>query len=152
MALEEGMKAVHKRTDAFHVFLISRLYSPLWSCMFHKLSNFIFQLSSGSWHWPDTMHEPLFIGISLPLLTRSPWTLRRIPLLVGMEQKLRQVLSLVEADGQNILCQLLRIPRELACMPEDMARRMLQMSGEGKVSAEDNDGRGGEPVVLARAT
>ena len=29
VALEECMKAIHKRTDAFHIFLIPRLYSPL---------------------------------------------------------------------------------------------------------------------------
>jgi hypothetical protein len=97
------------------------------------------------------MHEPLFIGISLPLLTRSPWTLQRMPLLVGMERKLCQVLSLSEADGRDLLCQLLQIPRELACVSEDVARKMLQMSGEGKVSIEDNNGQGGEPVVLATA-
>ena len=57
-----------------------------------------------------------------------------------------------EADGQDILCQLLGMMRELACMLEDVARRMLRMSREGKVPAEDDDGQGGEPVVLARAT
>ncbi len=69
VALKECMKAVHKRMDAFHVFLIPRLYSPLWSHMFHKLSDFIFQLSPGSRHLPDTMHKPLFISISLPPFT-----------------------------------------------------------------------------------
>ncbi len=103
VALEECMKAVHKRTDAFHMFLIPRLHSPLWSRMFHKLSDFVFQFSPGLRHWPDTMHKPLFIGISLPLLTRSLWTLQRMPLLVGMERKLHQVLSLCEADGRDIL-------------------------------------------------
>jgi hypothetical protein len=105
VALEECMKAVHKWTDAFHVFLIPRLYSPLWSCMFHKLSDFVFQLSPGLWHWPDTMHKPLFIGISLPLLTRSPWTLKQMPLLVGMERKLCQVLSSGEADFCANFCK-----------------------------------------------
>jgi hypothetical protein len=107
VALEECMKAVHKRMGAFHVFLIPRLYSSLWSRMFHKLSDLVFQLSPGLRHWPDTMHKPLFIGISLLLLTRSPCTLQRTPLLVGMERKLHQVLSLGEADGQDILRQLL---------------------------------------------
>ncbi len=74
-----------------------------------------------------------------------------MPLLVGMERKLCQVLSLGEADGRDILHQLLQIPRELACVPEDVARRMLRMSGEGKVPAKDDGGRGGETVVLARA-
>jgi hypothetical protein len=87
------------------------------------------------------MHEPLFIGISLPVLTRSPWTLRQMALLVGMEQKLRQVLSSGEADGRDLLHQLLRIPTKLACVSEDVAHKMLRMSGEGKVSIEDNDGQ-----------
>jgi hypothetical protein len=42
--------------------------------------------------------------------------IQRMPLLVGMEQKLRQVLSLGEADGRDLLCQFLQIPRELACV------------------------------------
>jgi hypothetical protein len=50
VVLEECMKAVHKWTDAFHVFLIPRLYSPLWTCMFYELSDFVFQLSPGSQH------------------------------------------------------------------------------------------------------
>ncbi len=70
-ALEECMKAVHKRTDAYLMFLIPWLYSPLWICMFYKLSDFIFQLSPSSQSWPQTIHKPLFIGISLPLLSRS---------------------------------------------------------------------------------
>ena len=107
VALDECMKAVHKQTDAFHVFLIPRLYSPLWSCMFYKLSDFVFHLSPGFRHWPKTMHEPLFVGISLPLISRSPWSLQRTPLLVGLERRLRHVLSTGEAGGRDILCQLL---------------------------------------------
>jgi hypothetical protein len=30
VTLEECAKAIHKPTDAYHVFLIPRLYSPLW--------------------------------------------------------------------------------------------------------------------------
>ncbi len=30
VALEECAKAIHKCTDAYHIFLIPRLYSPLW--------------------------------------------------------------------------------------------------------------------------
>ena len=31
VALEECAKAIHKRTDAYHIFLIPHLYSPLWT-------------------------------------------------------------------------------------------------------------------------
>jgi hypothetical protein len=52
VALEECVKAVHKRTDAIHIFLIPKLYSPLWLQLFYKLSDFVFCLSPGSCYWP----------------------------------------------------------------------------------------------------
>ncbi len=76
VALEECIKAVHKRMDLYYIFLIPRLYSSLWSQMFYKLSDFIFKLAPGSPHWPVNMHEPLFIGISLPLAMVQPWSLQ----------------------------------------------------------------------------
>ncbi len=48
VALEECTKAIHKRTDAYHIFLIPRLYSPLWMRTFYKLSDFVFKLLPGS--------------------------------------------------------------------------------------------------------
>ncbi len=102
ITLEECMKAVHKRMNAFHVFLIPRLYSPLWLRMLYKLSELVFKLSPGSRHWPKSMHKPLFVGILLPLLSRNPWTLQRMPLLVGVERNLHQVLSTGEANGGDI--------------------------------------------------
>ena len=75
VALEECMKAIHKRTDAYHILLIPRLYSPLWLRMLYKVSDVVVKIPPGSRYWPSNLHEPLFMGISLPLLTRSPWTL-----------------------------------------------------------------------------
>jgi hypothetical protein len=86
------------------------------------------------------MHEPLFIGISFPLLTRNPWSLRRTPLLVELERELRQVLRSGEEDGGNLLRKLLRTSRQLASVSEDMARKMLRMSGPGQVPSEENSG------------
>ncbi len=73
-------QGVHKHTDSYHVFLIPRLHSPLWLCMFYKLPNFVLNIPPGSEYWPSSMHKPLFIGISLPMFSRSPWTLRTMPL------------------------------------------------------------------------
>jgi hypothetical protein len=75
VVLEECAKAIHKRMDAYHIFLIPRLYSPFWLQMFYKLSDFVFKLPPGSRHWPSSMQEPFFIGVFLPLLTRNPWSL-----------------------------------------------------------------------------
>ncbi len=138
VALEECMKAVHKRTDAYHIVLIPRLYSPLWLWMFYKLSDCVLKFLAGSHHWPSDMHEPLFVGISFPLLYRNPWTLRRTLLLVGLEQKLQQVLHTGEEDGGNLLRKLLRSPKQLASMPESMASSLLQMPGSRKVAVKEN--------------
>jgi hypothetical protein len=140
VALEECAKAIHKRTDAYHIFLIPRLYSPLWMRLLYKVSDFVFQLPPASPHWPSSMHEPLFIGISFPLLHRNPWSLRRTPLLVELERQLRQVLRAGEEDGGHILRKLLRTSRQLASVPEDVARRMLRMSGAGEVPDQENSG------------
>ncbi len=110
VALEECSKTIHKRTDVYHVFLIPRLYSPLWMWLLHKLSDFVFKLPPGSQHWPSSMHKPLVIGISLPLLTRNPWTLWGTPLLVELEGQLRKVLSSGEEDG-GVFCTNFCEPR-----------------------------------------
>ena len=107
VALEECVKAIHKHTDAYHIFLIPRLYSPLWMRLLYKVSDFVFQLPPASQHWPSSMHEPLLIGISFPLLHRNPWSIRRMSLLVELERQLRQVLRAGEEDGANVLRKLL---------------------------------------------
>jgi hypothetical protein len=84
------------------------------------------------------MHKPLFIGILFPLLNRNPWSLQRMPLLVELEQQLRQVLSTSPEDGGDILRKLLQTLQQLASMLESMARKMLQMPGPGEVPAEEN--------------
>ncbi len=48
---------------------------PLWLRMLYKLSDLVFKLSPGSWHWLNLMRKPLFAGILIPLLSRNPWTL-----------------------------------------------------------------------------
>ena len=98
VALEECSKAIHKRTHAYHVFLIPLLYSPLYMQMLYKLSDFVFKLLPGSWHWPSSTHELLFIGIPLPLLARNPWALQGTSLLAELEGQLRKVLSSGEDD------------------------------------------------------
>ena len=127
VALEEALKAIHKRNDAVHIFVIPRLFSPRWMRLFYKMADFVFKLPLTSPFWPAEMHEPLFIGISLPYSRYPPWSIRGTPLLVDMERELRQMLSTGKGDGRDILRELLRIPSRLACVPEHVARGMLRM-------------------------
>jgi hypothetical protein len=138
VALEECLKAVHKRTDAYHIIVIPRLFSPRWIRLFYKLADFVFHIPPGSPHWPCSAHEPLFVGVSLPLLNKHPWTLQRTPLLVGLERQLCKVQATGESDGGDILCKLLRTPRRLAGMPEGVAREVLRLPGGREVPDKAN--------------
>ena len=57
-----------------------------------------------------------------------------------MERELRIMLAGGEADGGDIVRKLLRIPGRVASMPEDLARKLLQLSGGGSVPPA-GDGR-----------
>jgi hypothetical protein len=63
-----------------------------------------------------------------------------MPLLVDLERQLRQVLGSREEDGGDILRKLLQTPRQMACVLENVARRMLQMPGSRKISGKENSG------------
>lgn len=102
VALEECLRAVHKQTDATHVFVIPRLCTPLWSRLFFKLCDFHFRVPAGSPFWPTGMHEPLWVGISLPFVRHRPWTLRGTPLLVGLARDLQEVFASGQGDGRDI--------------------------------------------------
>jgi hypothetical protein len=75
VALKECIKAVQKRMDAYHIFLIPHLIAPAWLCMFYKPAGVIFTIPVGSPLWPFNMHEPLFVGIALPFIRCRPCSL-----------------------------------------------------------------------------
>ena len=147
VALEECMKAVHKRTDAVHIFAIPRLFTPRWTRAFHKLCDFQFSVPVGSTHWPASMHEPLWIGISLPIVNKSPWTLRRTPLLVELARDLREVFASGEGDGRDILRKLLRVPGRIQSVSQRVARGVLHLPGTGTVPNGKALRRAGERMV-----
>ncbi len=90
-------------------------------------------------YWPDGMHEPLFLGISLPFIRFNPWTLRGTPLLVEMEGNVRTVLGSGEGDRWDILHKLLQVPGRLLGVLEGVAQGVLRMPGDGKISNVSSD-------------
>ena len=102
VALEECLKATHKRQDACHIFIVPRLLTPTWRRLFRKLCDFVVIMPVGHPFWPTHMHEPLFLGVSLPFVHHRPWSLRGTPLLVALERDLRQVWASSEKDGRDI--------------------------------------------------
>jgi hypothetical protein len=133
VALEEALKAKHKWSDAIHIFTIPRLCSPTWTRLFHKMSDFVVKLPVGSTHWPAGLHEPLFVGFSLPYIRYYPWSLRGTPVLVEMERNMHEVLGAGESDGGDILRQLLRLAGRISSVSESVARGLLRMPRKGQV-------------------
>jgi len=132
-ALEELLKARHKRTDTYHVIVIPRLMLPRWRRLFNKACDFSFEVPIGAHHWPSSMFEPLWVGILLPFTHHRPWSLHRAPVLVDMAGELRRLLVAGEGDGCHLLRKLLLLPRRLASMREGMARVLLQMPRPGNL-------------------
>ena len=132
-ALEELLKARHKRTDTFHfhVLLIPRLMTPRWGHLFNKACDFLFVVSPGSSFWPVIMYEPLWVGIVLPFTTHRTWCLRREPLLVEIGRSLRVVLETCEANARDHFRKLLLLPRRVESLPFRVASRVLHVPWPG---------------------
>ncbi len=128
-ALEELLKARHKRTDTFHVVVIPRLMGPRWRHLFNKACDFTFVVSPGPSFWPVDMFKLLWVGIVLPFSFHRPWCFKRAPLLVEMGRNLREVLAAGERDGGDILRKLLKLPGLVASMPEHMVCGVLHLPG-----------------------
>lgn len=127
VALEELLKARHKRSDTYHIIVIPRLYTPRWRRLFNKACDFTFSVPPNKKFWSSDMFEPLRVGIVLPFTHHRPWQLKRAPLLVDMERQLREVLRDGDGDGRDILLQLLNLNRRLAALSKGVARAVLRM-------------------------
>ena len=75
-AVEALRRAIHKRKDSHHIFIIPRLMEPTWRKHLHKAADLIVSLKPGHKDWPNHMHEPLTIAFIFPFIRHKPWQLR----------------------------------------------------------------------------
>lgn len=127
VALEEIGRAKHKRAENYHIFICPRHMMPLWRRLLYKNCDFVCIIPAGPSFWPSHMHEPLILGIVLPLIPHRPWELRGTPKLLGMGRKMSKpkMWEAGEEHGGRILRQLLSLPRELARMPQRLVWQVL---------------------------
>jgi hypothetical protein len=131
----------NKRGDVLRgVVLVPRLLTPEWFRRLSRVVDCFVVLPAGAGGWPLSCHEPLFIGLYLPLLRCSPWDWRRVPFLVAFA---RQVSALFKTDteaGWNLLRQfwlsaiwIQNMPSVLVCdvLSDGHYRRFLGVAKKG---------------------
>ncbi len=127
-ALEQLAKVVHKRPQHAHVVIIPRLMTALWRRTLSKICDLIFTVPIGSDLWAFSQHEPLIVGVCLPLSRHSPWKLRGTPMLVRVDRLLRQLPPATHQWGRDILRELLQQARRLETLPEGVVWPLLHTS------------------------
>jgi hypothetical protein len=132
VALEECMKAIHKRTDAYHVVLTPHLCSPLWLQMLCKLSDVVLKFLTGYDIGPLICMN-LCSLVSLFLFS---------PEVPGLFEECRCWWdwsgNCNKCYGRNLLHKLLRTPKQLTSVSEHVARKLLRLPGTGKVPVEED--------------
>ena len=125
IAMEELRKSRHKSAESTHIVVIPRLFSTEWRRSLYKAADVVLHVPAGHPAWPESLHEPLTIGILFPYLNHRPWELRRSPIVLELANSLQRVWKSGGEPEGPLLRKLWRLQRELSCMSEGMARKVL---------------------------
>jgi hypothetical protein len=107
IALEELETSRHKRHQHGHLILIPRLMTFGWRKKMGKLCDVVWTLPPGPRpFWPESEHEPLILGLTLPFALHSPWQAKLCPEFLALAGKLHDMWSLPERDEWHFLRQL----------------------------------------------
>ena len=126
IATEELRQARQKRQLSAHVVVVPRLMWVEWRKQIFKSADLIFDVPAGCEIWEASMHEPLIFALYFPYLSRSPWELRKSPLLVALERRLRQVFKTDYRLGGCLLSQFCCLSRRMDTMSLRELRRVLR--------------------------
>jgi hypothetical protein len=103
-ALEELGLGRNKRHESLRgIVLVPRLMRPEWYRRFVRIVDLYFVIPAGSGLWGSDKHEPLVVGLYLPLLRHSPWDWRKVLFLVGSARKMSEVFKNDFEEGGNLL-------------------------------------------------
>ena len=127
IALEELGNARLKRHDVLRgVILVPSLLRPEWFRRFRRCVDFYFFIPAGSIPaWPASMHEPLTLGLYLPLLRFSPWDWKQVSFLVPFGLALSALYKARDPSAGNLLCEFWAASSWVAGMPERLVRDLL---------------------------
>ena len=132
-AAEQLRQARHKRLDSLHVFVCPHLMVHEWISHVRKSADLILEIKAGSTEfWTKDKHESLVIGIYLPFATQKPWQLKRSPMLVELDSRLRKMWKEDSGAARDILQQLLEFARSMGSLPvRDVRNLLFRLEGAG---------------------
>jgi hypothetical protein len=109
------------------VVLVPGLMRPEWFRRFVRTVDVSFVLPAGSCpEWTTSMHEPLTVGIYLPLFRASPWDWRRVPFLVPFAREMSGMYKAGDTSGRDLLREFWASSGVISDMPFSMVSRLLQ--------------------------
>ena len=109
-AIDQLAISRHKRPSLAHVFICPRLFTSMWRKRLYKLADCVVYIPAGSRSfWPDSMFEPLILGLLLPFSSSYPWQHRRSPQVLELEGKLRQVWAKPDGSEQLVLREFFKL-------------------------------------------
>lgn len=126
-------KAKHKRPELSHLVLIPRLMTSHWRKQLSKICDAVFVVPVGTDIWGETQHEPLLVGITLPLIKHRPWRIRGTDFVERVESQLRSLPKSDHRWGRDILREFCDSARRLDSLPEGMVWDMLQRTRDDGV-------------------
>jgi hypothetical protein len=105
-----------------------------WRKTLAKELDFLIEIPAGTPFWPNEMHEPLTLFVSLPLCRHQPWSLKETPFLESLPREMRKVWDRVPEQGGHLLRELLQQSRKFQSMQKGVVQEMLYRFNWGSVS------------------
>lgn len=127
-AIEELGNARLKRHDILKgIFIVPHLLRTEWFRRFRRIVDCYFTIPAGTFpFWPANMHEPLTVGIYLPLLRFRPWDWRQVPFLVRFAYSMQAMCKKGDPLVGDYLREFWTACDWIATMPERMVFDVLQ--------------------------
>ena len=125
-ALEEIGMIQTKRCDKFcAIVTVPCLLRPTWLRLFCPQVDVYFTVPPSHPFWPKSMHEPLLVGICLPLLKHEPWSWLESPGVVGFGRKVSALLKDDHGRARDILRKFWLSTKRIPHLPAGVVRKLL---------------------------
>mmetsp|Transcript_786 Transcript_786/g.1194 ORF Transcript_786/g.1194 Transcript_786/m.1194 type:complete len:304 (+) Transcript_786:5696-6607(+) len=133
-SLEQLRFARQKRYQSTHVFVCPHLLEPYWRSHLHNVADLVCEIPVGNSFWPNSMHEPLILGICFPFIHSEHWQLKGCVAMLEMARELRSLWKTSESAQRSVLRELWSHQRQLAHLLPGLVQQVLFCEDGFKVS------------------